>query len=249
MICSVCSATPAPASSPRLEADPELPRDEDEVADADRLVVRRALERPGRTIGADRRPCRPSGASSRSHRASAMPSALKIADRTCCESSPSISRTWIVRPAASRELVRGRSRRGPTGARPRVVAERSAFDDDERPAGRARRRPSRAPRPPARCRSRGRTLRARRTTARAPRRAPRRRARPPPRARRARSRASSPNPPVSASSSSRWSRTATPVPTSACASAEVDLRGACALHSSVRSIAAPRSRRRSSMRS
>ena len=53
MICSVCSATADAGERAGLERDPELTGDEHEVADADRLVVRRALERPGRAVGAD----------------------------------------------------------------------------------------------------------------------------------------------------------------------------------------------------
>ena len=116
----------APRSLRRRRAagcEPDLAGDEDEAPRLDRLVVGRALERAGafsvRTISfsATAPPravvCDVARAVAW---ASAAPSALKMASRTCWESSPSISRTWSVTPAAcanaSRKLA-ARSLRSP----------------------------------------------------------------------------------------------------------------------------------------
>src|SRR5262249_22010808 len=87
----------------------ELTRDEHEPAGRDRLRIRSSLER-------SRSPFCPHGCflrhllslhafgSRRRGRqacASATPSALKMASRTCCVSVPSISPTWTVNPAPS----------------------------------------------------------------------------------------------------------------------------------------------------
>src|SRR5690349_6992209 len=106
----------------------ELPRDEDEVAGADRLRVRRALERRGCCL-------RPNDlllhqSSLRRVRqlcARATPSALKIASSTCSGSSPSISLTCSVSPApsaSSRRNVPTMSRASPATR----ASLRSAFE-------------------------------------------------------------------------------------------------------------------------
>ena len=56
-----------------------------------------------------------------------MPSALKIADSTCCEFSPSIRRTWIVSPAASASSSRNVAARSLCSP-PARVDVRSAFE-------------------------------------------------------------------------------------------------------------------------
>src|SRR6185295_1055541 len=109
----------------RLESD--LAGNEDEPVRLDRLGIRRALERRGCGLGAyhlfhssfllrGRQAC-----------ASATPSALKIASRTCCVSFPSTSRTCSVRPAVCASSSRKRAARSP--ASPAIRAwERSTFE-------------------------------------------------------------------------------------------------------------------------
>src|SRR5438105_9967521 len=95
----------------RLER--ELTGDEDKARSLDRLRVRRSLERRRRGLGADDLLQAFSLLRGRHACASATPSALKIASRTCWVSLPSIRRTCSVRRAlcasSSRKRPRGRS--------------------------------------------------------------------------------------------------------------------------------------------
>src|SRR5918999_689669 len=105
----------------------ELARDEHEPVRADRLRVRRALERR-------RRPLRPDDLLLHGHSfrgapaaASAPPNALKIASSTCRASSPWSSRTCSVSSAASessRRKPETRSRSSP----PTCASEKSTFE-------------------------------------------------------------------------------------------------------------------------
>src|SRR4029077_13847742 len=82
----------------------------DEIADANRLVGRRALEGRGRGLGTDDGLVHgsPQSRITVMASASATPSALNIASTTCALSSPSTSRTWMVNPAASASAERKR---------------------------------------------------------------------------------------------------------------------------------------------
>src|SRR5205823_6272796 len=105
-----------------------LARHEHELADADRLRVRRALERRGSSLGAD---------DGLLHDASYLlglqawasetPSALKIASSTCWVSPPFSSRTCIVSPAPSASWRRKRATRS-VSRPPTRAAERSTFE-------------------------------------------------------------------------------------------------------------------------
>ncbi len=134
--CSVCAAIESPTSSLSPGRSPIWPGDEDEVADPDGLVVGRALKRRRCALRAnDLLLCHlASVLSPDAACASAAPSALKIASRTCCESSPSIRRTCSVSPAASASDSRKRAAR--SECRPPARASREIdVRGDERPAG------------------------------------------------------------------------------------------------------------------
>src|SRR5205807_297110 len=123
---------PVQLGVPGLER--ELSRDEDEPAGFDRLRVRGTLERRGRGFGANDLLHDSSRRRGRHACASATPSALKIASRTCCVSLPSIRRTWTVRPAAWASSLRKRPTRSlerpPTRASERSTLETTSGRPD-----------------------------------------------------------------------------------------------------------------------
>src|SRR5581483_352861 len=114
----------AQLARPRLQR--ELPRHEDEPAGADRLRVRRALERRRRLLGADDRLL---------HRhsfrlqawATATPSALNIASSTLPASSPAIRRTCRLIRAPSAK-ARSVSATTSLPSPPRRASERSTLE-------------------------------------------------------------------------------------------------------------------------
>src|SRR5437762_8284133 len=113
----------------RARPERDLPGDEHESPGLDRLRIRRTLERRRGSLRANDR--------LRLHRyyflrglhdcASATPSDLKIASRTCCGSRPSIRRTWSVSPAPSAKASRNRAARS-VASPPTRKSVRSMFE-------------------------------------------------------------------------------------------------------------------------
>src|SRR5205823_12655338 len=89
-------------------AQRELAGDEHEVAGADRLRVRRDLERRRRRLGAHDGLAHAVPPSLAHAWASATPSALKIASSPCWLAVPLRSRTWSVTPAPAANWSRKR---------------------------------------------------------------------------------------------------------------------------------------------